>query len=134
MRLGVNIDHVATIRQARRANEPEPVAAALIAELARNALTNNFRRIDPADARVLLFDGGGFGGSAGVMGRHDGVAGLVGRHGHFAQAAAAGPIDAVVQGLILKWEASQLVRRKNQRGASHHKHDKREDISKRSHR
>jgi pyridoxine 5-phosphate synthase len=34
MRLGVNIDHVATIREARRAREPEPVAAAVIAELA----------------------------------------------------------------------------------------------------
>lgn len=34
MRLGLNIDHVATIRQARRAREPEPVAAAVIAELA----------------------------------------------------------------------------------------------------
>lgn len=34
MRLGVNIDHVATLRQARRANDPEPVTAALLAELA----------------------------------------------------------------------------------------------------
>jgi pyridoxine 5-phosphate synthase len=34
MRLGVNIDHVATIRQARRAREPEPVTAAALAELA----------------------------------------------------------------------------------------------------
>ena len=34
MRLGVNIDHVATIRQARRAREPEPVTAAVLAELA----------------------------------------------------------------------------------------------------
>jgi len=33
-RLGVNIDHVATIRQARGAAEPDPVAAAVIAELA----------------------------------------------------------------------------------------------------
>jgi pyridoxine 5-phosphate synthase len=33
MRLGVNIDHVATIRQARRANEPDPVAAAVLAML-----------------------------------------------------------------------------------------------------
>ena len=29
VRLGVNIDHVATIRQARGTHEPEPVAAAL---------------------------------------------------------------------------------------------------------
>lgn len=32
--LSVNIDHVATVRQARRAEEPDPVAAAVIAELA----------------------------------------------------------------------------------------------------
>ena len=34
MRLAVNIDHVATVRQARRAREPEPVTAAALAELA----------------------------------------------------------------------------------------------------
>ncbi|RME24977.1 MAG: pyridoxine 5'-phosphate synthase, partial [Deltaproteobacteria bacterium] len=33
-RLGVNIDHVATVRQARRSPYPDPVAAALVAELA----------------------------------------------------------------------------------------------------
>jgi len=33
MRLGVNIDHVATLRQARRGRYPDPVAAAAIAEL-----------------------------------------------------------------------------------------------------
>ncbi|MGE5664883.1 MAG: pyridoxine 5'-phosphate synthase [Deltaproteobacteria bacterium] len=33
-RLGVNIDHVATVRQARRGAEPDPVTAAGIAELA----------------------------------------------------------------------------------------------------
>jgi pyridoxine 5-phosphate synthase len=32
--LGVNIDHIATIRQARLTVEPDPVAAALLAELA----------------------------------------------------------------------------------------------------
>ncbi|MBD1850326.1 pyridoxine 5'-phosphate synthase [Leptolyngbya sp. FACHB-711] len=32
--LGVNIDHVATIRQARRTVEPDPVGAAVLAELA----------------------------------------------------------------------------------------------------
>lgn len=31
--LGVNIDHVATVRQARRTTEPDPVAAAVLAEL-----------------------------------------------------------------------------------------------------
>jgi pyridoxine 5-phosphate synthase len=34
MRLAVNIDHIATIREARRARHPEPVAAAIIAEVA----------------------------------------------------------------------------------------------------
>jgi pyridoxine 5-phosphate synthase len=33
VRLGVNIDHVATVRQARRAAEPDPVQAAFLAEL-----------------------------------------------------------------------------------------------------
>jgi len=33
-RLGVNIDHVATLRQARGERYPDPVAAALVAELA----------------------------------------------------------------------------------------------------
>jgi pyridoxine 5-phosphate synthase len=32
--LGVNVDHVATIRQARGTNEPDPVTAAALAELA----------------------------------------------------------------------------------------------------
>jgi pyridoxine 5-phosphate synthase len=33
IRLGVNIDHVATVRQARRAPEPDPVHAAVLAEM-----------------------------------------------------------------------------------------------------
>ena len=33
-KLAVNVDHVATIRQARRAAEPDPVTAAALAELA----------------------------------------------------------------------------------------------------
>ncbi len=33
-RLGVNVDHVATLRQARGGREPDPVAAAIMAELA----------------------------------------------------------------------------------------------------
>jgi len=33
VKLGVNIDHVATIRQARRGKEPDPVHAAVLAEL-----------------------------------------------------------------------------------------------------
>jgi pyridoxine 5-phosphate synthase len=32
-KLGVNIDHVATVRQARQTTEPDPVAAAVLAEL-----------------------------------------------------------------------------------------------------
>ena len=34
MRLAVNIDHIATVREARKGREPEPVAAAMIAEMA----------------------------------------------------------------------------------------------------
>jgi pyridoxine 5-phosphate synthase len=34
IRLGVNVDHVATVRQARRAQVPDPVKAALLAEKA----------------------------------------------------------------------------------------------------
>ena len=34
MRLAVNIDHIATIREARKADEPDPVAAAILCELA----------------------------------------------------------------------------------------------------
>ncbi|MGH7252252.1 MAG: pyridoxine 5'-phosphate synthase, partial [Nitrospiraceae bacterium] len=33
-RLGVNIDHVATLRQARGGREPDPLAAAMLAEMA----------------------------------------------------------------------------------------------------
>jgi pyridoxine 5-phosphate synthase len=33
-RLSVNVDHVATLRQARKGKEPDPVAAAILAELA----------------------------------------------------------------------------------------------------
>ncbi|MDD2717963.1 MAG: pyridoxine 5'-phosphate synthase [Candidatus Wallbacteria bacterium] len=33
MKLGVNIDHIATLRQARREDQPDPVTAALICEL-----------------------------------------------------------------------------------------------------
>ncbi len=34
IRLGVNIDHVATLREARKGQEPDPVAAAILAEIA----------------------------------------------------------------------------------------------------
>src|SRR5436190_10362308 len=34
MRLAVNIDHIATIREARKTDEPDPIAAAVLCELA----------------------------------------------------------------------------------------------------
>src|SRR5262245_25448065 len=34
MRLGINVDHIATLREARRTHEPDPVIAAALAELA----------------------------------------------------------------------------------------------------
>lgn len=57
-RLSVNIDHIATIRQARRGNEPDPVAAALIAELAGaegiiGHLREDRRHIQDRDLRLL---------------------------------------------------------------------------------
>lgn len=57
-KLGVNIDHVATIRQARRAMEPNPVSAALLAELAGAHgitvhLRGDRRHINDRDVRLL---------------------------------------------------------------------------------
>jgi pyridoxine 5-phosphate synthase len=57
-RLGVNIDHVATIRQARGGIEPDPVAAAAIAELAGADgitihLREDRRHIQDRDLRLL---------------------------------------------------------------------------------
>ncbi len=56
--LGVNIDHVATIRQARRTYEPDPVAAAVLAELGGADgitvhLREDRRHIQDRDIRVL---------------------------------------------------------------------------------
>ena len=56
--LGVNIDHVATIRQARRTYEPDPVAAAVFAELGGADgitvhLREDRRHIQDRDIRVL---------------------------------------------------------------------------------
>jgi len=34
VRLGINVDHIATLREARRGREPDPVAAAVLAEMA----------------------------------------------------------------------------------------------------
>jgi pyridoxine 5-phosphate synthase len=58
IRLGVNIDHVATVRQARRAAEPEPVAAALLAMLGgADSITVHLREdrrhIQDRDVRLL---------------------------------------------------------------------------------
>jgi pyridoxine 5-phosphate synthase len=58
IRLGVNIDHVATVRQARRAAEPDPVAAAVLA-LSGGAdgitihLREDRRHIQDRDVRLL---------------------------------------------------------------------------------
>jgi len=57
-KLGVNVDHVATIRQARQAPEPDPVAAALLAELAGAHgitvhLRHDRRHIQDSDVRRL---------------------------------------------------------------------------------
>jgi len=57
-RLGVNIDHVATLRQARGSHEPEPVAAALLAQSAgAHGITIHLRadrrHIQERDARLL---------------------------------------------------------------------------------
>ena len=58
IRLGVNIDHVATIRQARRAAEPDPVAAAVLALLGGADgitvhLREDRRHIQDRDVRLL---------------------------------------------------------------------------------
>src|SRR5262249_40837621 len=58
IRLGVNIDHVATLRQARRATEPDPGQAAVLA-LLRGAdritvhLREDRRHIQDRDVRLL---------------------------------------------------------------------------------
>jgi len=56
--LGVNIDHVATIRQARKTNEPDPIWAAALAELGgADAITVHLREdrrhIQDRDVRIL---------------------------------------------------------------------------------
>ena len=58
LRLGVNIDHVATLRQARGGHEPEPVAAALLAQRAGAHgitvhLRGDRRHIQERDLRIL---------------------------------------------------------------------------------
>ena len=56
--LGVNIDHVATVRQARLTNEPDPVHAAVLAELGgADSITVHLREdrrhIQDRDVRIL---------------------------------------------------------------------------------
>jgi pyridoxine 5-phosphate synthase len=58
IRLGVNIDHVATVRQARRATEPDPVQAAVLALLGGADgitvhLREDRRHIQDRDVRLL---------------------------------------------------------------------------------
>src|SRR5947209_19861298 len=58
IRLGVNIDHVATVRQARRATEPDTVAAAVLALLGGADgitvhLREDRRHIQDRDVRLL---------------------------------------------------------------------------------
>jgi pyridoxine 5-phosphate synthase len=59
MRLYVNIDHVATVRQARRTDEPDPVRAAVFAELGGADgitvhLREDRRHIQDRDVRLLM--------------------------------------------------------------------------------
>lgn len=59
MRLYVNIDHVATVRQARRTDEPDPVRAAVLAELGgANGITVHLREdrrhIQDRDVELLM--------------------------------------------------------------------------------
>jgi pyridoxine 5-phosphate synthase len=58
LRLGVNVDHVATVRQARRAKEPDPVQAAVLAELGgADSITVHLRgdrrHVQDRDVQVL---------------------------------------------------------------------------------
>ena len=58
-KLGVNIDHVATLRQARRGTEPDPVRAAVLAELGGADqitvhLREDRRHIQDRDVELLL--------------------------------------------------------------------------------
>ncbi len=57
-RLAINVDHVATVRQARRAKEPDPVTAAALAELAGaqgivTHLREDRRHIQDRDVQLL---------------------------------------------------------------------------------
>ena len=58
IRLGVNVDHVATVRQARKVFEPDPLAAALLAQRAGADsiivhLREDRRHIQDRDVKLL---------------------------------------------------------------------------------
>jgi len=58
VRLGVNVDHVATVRQARGGKEPDPIAAAVLVDLAGADgivchLREDRRHIQDRDLRIL---------------------------------------------------------------------------------
>jgi pyridoxine 5-phosphate synthase len=58
VRLGVNVDHIATLREARKAPEPDPVAAAVLAEMGGADgitvhLRGDRRHIQDRDVEVL---------------------------------------------------------------------------------
>ena len=62
--LSVNVDHVATVRQARRIDEPDPVAAAVLAELGGADgitvhLREDRRHAQDRDVRILRQTAGG---------------------------------------------------------------------------
>jgi len=57
-RLGVNIDHVATVREARKSKQPDPIAAAVLAELGGADgivvhLREDRRHIHDRDVKIL---------------------------------------------------------------------------------
>lgn len=59
LELGVNVDHVATVRQARRTHEPDPVVAAALAEQGGADgitfhLREDRRHIQPRDVELLM--------------------------------------------------------------------------------
>lgn len=59
MRFYVNVDHVATVREARRTDEPDPVRAAMLVELAgANGITVHLREdrrhVSERDVRLLM--------------------------------------------------------------------------------
>ena len=58
VKLGVNIDHIATIREARKGSEPDPIVAAVLAEIAGADgitvhLRGDRRHIQERDVRLL---------------------------------------------------------------------------------